>query len=85
MQLSLLLLFVFISLIIGFVAAHGCNPEKSTIRKRGYESTVNQVLEEENSGNQLCCNRKRLTLRTEENTEIQVNGQKLTTWLKNRG
>ena len=48
MQLSLLLLFVFISLIIGFVAAWLLQSRKVNDLKRGYETTVNQALEEKN-------------------------------------
>ena len=86
MQLSLLLLFVFISLIIGFVAAWLLQSRKVNDLKRGYESTVNQALEEKNIlENQYLVAQERLTLRTEELLKIQGEFQKINSLAENRG
>ena len=86
MQLSLLLLFVFISLIIGFVAAWLLQSRKVNDLKRGYETTVNQALEEKNIlENQYIVSQERLTLRTEELLKIQGEFQKINNLAENRG
>ena len=86
MQLSLLLFFVFISLIIGFVAAWLLQSRKVNDLKRGYETTVNQALEEKNIlENQYIVSQERLTLRTEELLKIQGEFQKINNLAENRG
>jgi len=86
MQIPLLLFIAFIMLNIGFVTAWLLQSQKINRQKTGFESTINQILDEKNTlENQFLVTKERLNIRTDEMMKIQTELSKVNILAENRG
>lgn len=86
MQILLLLFIAFIMLNIGFVTAWLLQSQKINRQKTGFESTINQVLDEKNTlENQFLVTQERLNIRSDEMMKIQTELSKVNILAENRG